>query len=89
MLYYCYTAISIDVILLLYCYINRCYITVILQVHYQPTPLINLQSEQSELVVLSSFTCHEENVFVLVETTAPPTQKKLKKRRSNQRSLGR
>ncbi|KAF6021597.1 hypothetical protein EB796_020093 [Bugula neritina] len=57
------------------------------EIHYQPVPVLNLQSEQSETVTLAGFTCHQENIFVLVETTAPPTQKKLKKRKSDQRNM--
>ena len=57
------------------------------QVHHQPTPVVNFQSDESEKVILSGFTCHKENVFVLVETTAPPTQKKMKKRRLSNRNL--
>ncbi|XP_067944388.1 uncharacterized protein [Watersipora subatra] len=59
-----------------------------LDTQFQPTPLMNIQSEQSETATLSCFTCHGKNLIVLVETTAPPAQKILKKRRSNQKSLG-
>jgi hypothetical protein len=37
---------------------------------------------QGEMVYLSNFFCHGENLFVQVETTAPPPKRKARKRRS-------
>lgn len=52
--------------------------------YFQPTPLLHMNSERSESVVLSDFCCHGENMLLLVETTAPPAGRRLRKRRSLQ-----
>ncbi|CAH1787997.1 unnamed protein product [Owenia fusiformis] len=53
----------------------------------QPIHLLRLDatgahSPAGEIVILSNFVCHGENLFLQVETTAPPPKKRSRKKRS-------
>ncbi|KAL3886394.1 hypothetical protein ACJMK2_026392 [Sinanodonta woodiana] len=58
------------------------------EIIYPPNHLMKILQNENETLTLSSFICHGENMFIQVETTAPPPRTQIRKKRAIRRRYG-
>ncbi|XP_071139970.1 uncharacterized protein [Mytilus edulis] len=51
------------------------------EIIYPPKHLLKIMKNSAEQLTISSFYCHGENLFIQMETTAPPPKRKSRKKR--------
>ncbi|CAG2247837.1 Probable serine/threonine-protein kinase nek3 [Mytilus edulis] len=56
------------------------------EIIYPPKHLLKIMKNSAEQLTISSFYCHGENLFIQMETTAPPPKRKSRKKRGIRKS---